>query len=164
MSMTELQLLSFSLAEDSYGIDITKVQEIRAMGQIRKIPNTPAHWIGIIDFRDHMVPVLDLRRLFDYSDSDINQQTIMVVVSITLNESDVLVGLVVDAVSDVLSVEHDTLKKPPSMNEHVETEFVQGMFRYEEQIVVVLSLESLVAKEDISIIRQQLATSKSAAS
>lgn len=160
-SETMLQLLSFSLSRDVYGIDITKVQEIRVLDRYRRLPNTPEHWIGVIDFRNEMVPVIDLRTLFDYDEAKIEAQTIVVVVSIVVNEKAMLLGVVVDSVSDVISLESGELKQTPTFDPHVKTEFIHGMFKYEEHLVVVVCLEALLSAEDIQLLKQQLGDSKS---
>lgn len=150
----ELQLLSFTLGEDVYALDISKVQEIRAVGQVRNLPNMPSHCIGVIDFRSHIVPVLDLRELFKYDDLTIRSQTVMIVVSIEFQSSPILVGIVVDAVSDVIMINEIELKQAPSFGNKVDVSFMQGMFKKEEQIIVMLALDSVFAAEEFEQIRE----------
>ncbi|XOV79806.1 MAG: chemotaxis protein CheW [Aestuariibacter sp.] len=153
MNLEQAQLLSFSLGEDIYGIDITRVQEIRALGAVRKLPNTPSHCIGVVDFRQEMVPILDLRELFGYSNHSINAQTVMIIVAIGALETDVLVGIIVDSVSDVIAIEKEKIKPSPKMGGRVNTDFMKGMFKHEDQIVVVLSLQSLLDSEELGEIK-----------
>jgi purine-binding chemotaxis protein CheW len=150
----ELQLLSFTLGEDIYAIDISKVQEIRAVGQVRNLPNMPGHCIGVIDFRSHIVPVLDLRDLFHYDDLVIRSQTVMIVVTVMYEESPILVGIVVDSVSDVMMINETDLKSAPSFGSKVDVSFVQGMFKKEELIIVMLALDSVFGAEEFKQIRE----------
>lgn len=143
MNPDEVQLLSFTLGENIYGIDITRVQEIRALGEIRKLPNTPSHCMGVIDFRNSMVPILDMREIFGYTAKPMNKQTVMVVVSVGEQGQDMLLGIIVDAVSDVIAVDRAEIKKSPKLGHNVNTEFMTGMFKYQGKIVVILSLECM---------------------
>lgn len=161
MNLDEVQLLSFTLGDNIYGIDITRVQEIRALGEIRKLPNTPSHCMGVIDFRNAMVPILDMRDIFGYALKPMDKQTVMVIVSVSETEQDMLVGIIVDAVSDVITVDPGEIKKSPSLGNNVNTEFMKGMFKYQKKIVVMLSLESIFDAdkfEDLkSLVQQQSA-------
>lgn len=153
MNFNEVQLLSFTLGEDIYGIDITRVQEIRALGEIRKLPNTPSHCVGVIDFRNAMVPILDLREVFGYPMKAIDAQTVMVVVSVGDTANAILVGIIVDAVSDVIAIDQSEIKSSPSMGGKVDTNFMKGMFKHEDKIVVLLSLESIFESEDMDALK-----------
>lgn len=144
MNTNELQLLSVSLADDVYGIDITKVQEIRALGSYRTIPNLPDHCVGVIDFRDCMVPVVDLREMFGYSHPPISPQTVIVVMLVEYQSEQLMLGIVVDAVSDVIAVETKTLKASPAMGDKIDISFIKGMFKHENNIIVVLTLEAIL--------------------
>lgn len=144
MNSNELQLLSVSLADDIYGIDITKVQEIRALGSYRNIPNLPTHCIGVIDFRDSMVPVVDLREMFGYSHPPVSSQTVIVVMLVEYQSEQLMLGIVVDAVSDVIAMEAKMLKSTPAMGGKVDTSFIKGMFKHGDSIIVVLMLEAIM--------------------
>lgn len=159
MNDNEVQLLSFTLGDHIYGLDITRVQEIRALGEIRELPNTPSHCMGVIDFRNCMVPILDMREIFGYKAKSIDKQTVMVVVSVGEPGNDLLVGIVVDTVSDVVAVSLNDIRKSPKLGNNVSTEFMTGMFKYQDNIVVMLSLESIFETEKFddlkNIVQQQ---------
>lgn len=158
MNLDEVQLLSFTLGNNIYGIDITRVQEIRALGEIRELPNTPSHCMGVIDFRNAMVPILDMRDIFGYSSKPMDKQTVMVIVSVGDTTNNMLVGIIVDAVSDVIAVDPNEIRKSPSLGHNVNIEFMKGMFKYQEKIVVMLSLESIFETdqfEDLKTLVQQ---------
>lgn len=158
MNLDEVQLLSFTLGDNIYGIDITRVQEIRALGEIRELPNTPGHCMGVIDFRNSMVPILDMREIFGYSSKPMDKQTVMVIVSVGEAAGNMLVGIIVDAVSDVIAVDPNDIRKSPSLGNNVNIEFMKGMFKYQDKIVVMLSLESIFEAdqfEDLKTLVQQ---------
>lgn len=160
MNLDEVQLLSFRLGENVYGIDITRVQEIRALGEIRKLPNTPTYCMGVIDFRNAMVPILDMREIFGYELKPMDKQTVMVVVSVGEPGKDMLVGIIVDAVSDVIAVNPSDIKKSPRIGGKVSTEFMKGMFKYQDKIIVMLSLESIFETDEFDdlkdLVQQQV--------
>lgn len=153
MNMNEVQLLSFTLGDDIYGIDITRVQEIRALGQIRNLPNTPSHCVGVIDFRNVMVPILDLREVFKYDLKPVDAQTVMVVVSVGDVGSEILIGIIVDTVSDVIAVDESDIKTSPRIAGKVDTNFMKGMFKYQDNIVVMLSLENVFEADEFDEIK-----------
>jgi len=158
MNLDEVQLLSFTLGDNMYGIDITKVQEIRAVGEIRELPNVPSHCIGVIDFRNTMVPILDMRNIFGYASKTMDKQTVMVVISISEGGHDMLIGIIVDAVSDVIAISPQEIRQSPKLGHNVNTAFMTGMFKYQDKIVVMLSLERIFETEqfdDLKALVQQ---------
>ena len=161
MNIDEVQLLSFTLGDNVYGIDITRVQEIRALGEIRELPNTPGYCMGVIDFRNNMVPILDMRNIFGSQSTTTDKQTVMVVVSVGEPGEDMLVGIIVDAVSDVIAVNPKEIRQSPKLGNNVNTEFMTGMFKYQDKIVVMLSLESLFETDKFddlkALVQQQTA-------
>lgn len=150
----QMQLLSFHLGENLYGINITMVQEIRVVGEIRTLPNTPDYVIGVLDFRNSMVPVLDLRKMFNYAHREIDNQTVLIVVNVQIDDQHILIAIIVDSVSDVVDISPDQLKTSPALNDGVQTEYMKGMFKHEDKIVVVMDLEAVVKTEDISKLQQ----------
>ncbi len=150
MNNNELQLLCITLDDDQYGLDITKVQEIRALGKHRSLPNMPNHCVGVIDFRNTMVPVIDLREMFGYQHGGISEQTVIVVLLVEYNHKEMLIGIVVDSVSDVIAVEKSQLKASPTIGAKVDTSFIKGMFKHGESIVVVLTLEPILEVDTLA--------------
>lgn len=153
MNNNELQLLSVTLTEDIYGIDITKVQEIRALGKYRKLPNMPQYCVGVIDFRNSMVPVMDLREMFGYQHDKVSAQTVIVVMLVEHHTEQMLLGIVVDSVSDVIAVQQKDLRKSPNIGAKVNTSFIRGMFKHDDNIVVVLALDAILEADALTDIR-----------
>lgn len=160
MNNDELQLLSVTLADDIYGIDITKVQEIRALGKHRNLPNLPKQCVGVIDFRNSMVPVIDLREMFGYEHDEPSPNTVIVVMLVSFENEELMIGIVVDSVSDVIVIESSRLKDSPSIGSRVDTSFIKGMFKHEDHIVVVLTLESVLEAETLTNIKEMVKTEK----
>ncbi|MCY7295374.1 chemotaxis protein CheW [Alteromonas sp. a30] len=163
MNQDDIQLLCVTLSDEQYGLNITKVQEIRALGKHRRLPNMPKHCVGVIDFRNTMVPVIDLREMFAYAHSDISSQTVIVVMSIENKQETLLIGVVVDSVSDVISVEPTQVKHSPTLGTKVDTSFIQGMFKYNDHIIIILTLESILEEQELSELNDMVITDSTSA-
>lgn len=140
------QYLTFKLHQEEYGVEILKVQEIKGFTQVTPVPNTPAYVRGVINLRGTVVPVLDLRARFRMESADYNQFTVIIVV----NLHDRIVGLVVDAVSDVLNFRHDDVEPTPDFGVGVDTSFITGLAKVEERLVLLLNLECLVTDAEVA--------------
>ena len=163
MNQDDLQLLCITLTDEQYGLDITKVQEIRALGKHRRLPNMPKHCVGVIDFRSTMVPVMDLRELFGYPHGEISLQTVIVVLSIESKTQSLLLGVVVDSVSDVISVELNQVKPAPALGCKIDTSFIQGMFKHQDHIIIILTLESVLEGNTLDALQDMVSTDKKSA-
>jgi len=140
------QYLTFKLHQEEYGVEILKVQEIKGFTQVTPVPNTPAYVRGVINLRGTVVPVLDLRARFRMESADYNQFTVIIVV----NLHDRIVGLVVDAVSDVLNFRHEDVEPTPDFGVGVDTSFITGLAKVEDRLVLLLNLECLVTDAEVA--------------
>jgi purine-binding chemotaxis protein CheW len=136
------QYLTFSLGREEYGIDILRVQEIRVCSAVTPIPNTPAWVRGVMNLRGAVIPVIDLRRKLGL-DADAEASAVVVVVALGSR----LVGLVVDAVSDVLALPAEAVQPRPEFGRGVDTAFLQGLARTEHRLVALLDLDRLLADD-----------------
>ncbi len=137
---TPLQLLTFVVEGNEYGIEIHQVQEIRGYTRLTVLPNMPRHFRGLLDVRGTVVPVFDLRAWFGGQPVECTPITVIV----TVNVCDRLVGLLVDAVSDVREVEHSALAAPPDMGMAVDTSLLDGLAPVDGRLLSVLDLERVV--------------------
>lgn len=136
------QYLTFQLLNEEYGIDILQVQEIKNYSHITPIPNTPKHVKGAMNLRGTVVPIVDLRLKFSMPDSDYDQYTVIIVVTI----GERVVGLVVDAVNDVLNVSPDECEPPPRLGGEIDASFITGLAKSEDRLITLLNIEKLVGK------------------
>ena len=136
------QFLTFKLQNDEFGIEILKVQEIKGFTKATPVPNTPVHFNGVMNLRGTVVPVMDLRARFNMKRADYNQFTVIIVASVRGK----VVGLVVDAVSDVLSFQANDIECSPDFGAGVDTAFLTGLAKVDERLVMLLNLESLVSE------------------
>lgn len=138
------QYLTFSLGDEEYGIEILRVQEIKGYSAVTPIPNTPRYIKGVMNLRGTVVPVVDLRLKLGMPDAEYNRFT--VVIMVTVGER--VVGLVVDAVSDVFDIAAADIVPAPEMGAGVDTSFLTGMAKSEDRLISLLAIERIVGAGD----------------
>ncbi len=141
------QFLTFRLLDEEYGVDILQVQEIKNYSHITPIPNTPTYVKGAMNLRGTVVPIVDLRIKFDMPEAEYTQYTVIIVVMI--NER--VVGMVVDAVSDVLNVGKEDFEPAPSMGGEVDTSFMKGLAKNGDRLITLLNIDKVVGLHDLQI-------------
>jgi len=141
------QFLTFLLDEQEYGLELFKIQEIRGYAPVTPIPNVPAHVRGVMNLRGTVLPVVDLRMKFCLPPVDYNKFTVIVIATV----ADKTVGLLVDAVSDVLQVNHDAMRAAPDFGAAVDTRFINGVFQTREHLAVALNLEKLLTDTELGV-------------
>lgn len=146
-SQQSQQFITFLLDEQEYGIEIFRVKEIRGYAPITPIPNVPAHVRGVMNLRGTVLPVIDLRIKFNLPDVEYNKFTVIVIVNI----HDKTVGLLVDAVSDVLDVATSSIGDAPDFGAAVDTRFISGVFKSRERLTVGLNLDQLLVENELAI-------------
>lgn len=147
-----LQFLSFTLGEEDYGVDILRVQEIRGWEEVRPIPHTPEYIKGVLNLRNIVVPIIDLRVRFNLQDVKYEPTTVIVVLSVHLGESTSTIGIVVDTVSDVLDVKQNNIKESPDFGSKIDTRYINGMATIDERMVILLDTDKLLNPEEFSAI------------
>lgn len=134
------QFLTFSLGEELYGVDILRVQEIKGYTTVTKIPNTPPHIKGVLNLRGTIVPVIELRTKFGMAMIDYTMFTVIVVVVV----QDKVMGLVVDAVSDVLNIATKDIQSSPEFGKNVDVTFINGIGKSGDRLVALLDIDRLL--------------------
>jgi len=138
------QFLSFFLDNEEYGVDILRVQEIKCWDSATEVPNSPDYLKGVINLRGIIVPVVDLRIRFGLTPIDYNETTVVIVLKVEGNEGERTVGFVVDAVSEVYSIENDLLQAPPELGDSIDLDFVKGLTSINNNMVVLLDIDHLM--------------------
>ncbi|WP_084158787.1 chemotaxis protein CheW [Solidesulfovibrio alcoholivorans] len=141
-----LQLVTFGIGEEEFGIDILKVQEIIRIMDITKVPNAPPYVEGVINLRGKVIPVIDLRGRFglDYRVHD--SQTRIIVVDLHA----LTTGFVVDEVSEVLRIQSNTVEPPPPVVSGIESEYIKGVGKLDNRLLILLDLDKLVPLEEFT--------------
>jgi purine-binding chemotaxis protein CheW len=139
-----MQLVSFRLDQEEYGIEITKVQEIILMGEITRVPQTPVFVKGLINLRSTVIPIVDLRLRFGLKEEHATDDTRIMVV----NVAGKTIGIVVDAVSEVLRITQEQIAPPPPTVAGPGREYLTGLVKLEKRLLILLDIDRLLAQED----------------
>lgn len=142
------QFLTFELAGEAYGIEILKVQEIRGWEPIRKIPNTPDFVKGALNLRGSIVPIIDLRERFQMEKVEYTPVTVVIVMSINTTAGLTVMGIVADAVSDVLDIDPADIKKSPNLGSKINTQYMKGLYVGKKSMVMLLDVDKLLNPEE----------------
>lgn len=143
----EQQLVGFSLGDEEYGVDILKVQEINRMVSISRIPKAPDYIEGIINLRGKVIPIINLRVRFGLEKKNNNKQTRIVVVDIKGK----ILGIVVDAVSEVLRLASNTIEPPPPLVSGKGVDYIKGVGKIKEKLLILLDLEKIFCEVEEEI-------------
>lgn len=140
------QYLTFRFDEEEYGVEILTVQEIRGYSTVTPIPNTPAYLKGVMNLRGAIVPVVDLRAKFAMAEAAYTQFTVIIVLTVGTR----VMGLVVDAVSDVLNIAPSDIQATPEFGAEVDTRFIRGMAKAGEKLVVLLDIPKVLGSVEVT--------------
>lgn len=147
---TTIEALAFRLGQEEYGVDILKVQEIREHDAVTRIANAPAFVKGVVNLRGNIVPILDLRLRFRLA-APADTATGVVIV---LNIANRVIGMVVDSVSDVVSLSADEIRPAPRMGSALDTDFLLGIGTIDERMLILLDIERLLSSDELGLIER----------
>lgn len=146
--------LTFHLAEEGYGVEILKVHEIIGLMNITRVPRAPSFVRGVINLRGKVIPVIDLRLKFGMSGREFTARTCIIVVEIEIGKSKTTMGIIVDEVSEVVNVSVDQIEPPPSFGVAVDTDFILGMGKIADRVLILLDIDKVLSSKDASAIAQ----------
>ena len=145
-----LQLVTFSIGEEEFGVDILKVQEIIRTMEITRVPRAEIFVEGVINLRGKVIPIIDLRRRFGLQSKAHDKHTRIIVIEINT----MIVGFVVDSVSEVLRIPTSTVEPPPPVVAGLESEYISGVGKLEDRLLILLDLDRLLSRADIEALGQ----------
>ncbi len=145
------QFLTFRLQEEMFGLDIRPIKEIIEYGKITNVPLAPSFVRGVINLRGNVVPVVDLPQRFGWEPSPVTKRTCIVVIGVKHDEDEVVFGIVIDSVSEVLDLPDSDLVPPPSFGAKIRTDFIAGMGKVNEEFIVLLSAAKVLSVDELSI-------------
>jgi purine-binding chemotaxis protein CheW len=154
MADKEGKYLTFTLAEEEYGIGILKIKEIIGMLPITSVPQTPDFVKGVINLRGKVIPVMDLRLRFGMMSMDYTERTCIIVVEISGQAGTILVGIVVDAVSEVLNIKGDDIEKTPTFGTKLNTDYILGMAKMEGGVKILLDIDQVLSSDELSMLSE----------
>ena len=146
------QFLTFELAGESYGIDILKILEIRGWEPVRAIPNTPGFIKGALNLRGSIVPIIDLRERFGMKKTEYSPVTVVIVLCVESSQGSCVMGIVADAVSDVLDIKLAHIKGSPKLGSKIDTRYMRGIYVGEKHMVMLLDVDKLLDSEEFEVL------------
>ena len=145
-----LEFLAFTLGQEEYGIDIQKVQELRGYDAVTRIANAPGHIKGVINLRGIIVPIVDMRIKFNLEAPSYDQFTVVII----LNLANRVIGMVVDSVSDVITMSAEQIKPAPEMGSVLDSEYLIGLGTVNERMLILVDIDSLMSSPAMGLIDQ----------
>jgi purine-binding chemotaxis protein CheW len=152
MEDKEGKYLTFTLAEEEYGIGILKIKEIIGMMAITTVPQTPKFVKGVINLRGKVIPVIDLRLRFGMESMDYTERTCIIVVEIDGTANTVQIGIVVDAVSEVLNINGKDIEDTPTFGTKLDTTYILGMAKMEGGVKILLDIDRVLKAEEVEML------------
>ena len=141
------EFLTFTLGSEEYGLDILKVQEIRGYDAVTSIANTPDFIKGVVNLRGTIVPIVDLRIIFKLTKVEYDQFTVVII----LNFGHRVVGVVVDSVSDVLTLSHEQIRAAPELSAALDTRYILGLGTVDERMLILVDIEKLMSSGEMAL-------------
>lgn len=147
------QYLTFTLGEESFAIEITKVREVLDYSTVTKVPRMPSWLRGVINLRGSVVPVIDLRLILEMSAIQKTVETCIVIVDVQIENESVLVGALTDSVQEVLDIDPAQIGPPPRFGTRFNTEFIRGMGKKGEDFLIILDIDKVLDTSEIHVVQ-----------
>jgi purine-binding chemotaxis protein CheW len=154
MADREGKYLTFSLAGEEYGIGILKIKEIIGLMPITTIPRTPHYVKGVINLRGKVIPVVDLRLKFEMEETGYTERTCIIVVEILGGAGNILMGIVVDSVSEVLNIKNGEIEDTPGFGATMDTAYILGMAKMQGGVKILLDIDKVLGYEELAVLER----------
>ncbi|OGR19397.1 MAG: chemotaxis protein CheW [Desulfobacterales bacterium GWB2_56_26] len=145
-----VQYLTFKLADEIFAFDVAKVREILELTTITKVPQTPDFMRGVINLRGSVVPVIDLKLSFAMARTEQTINTCIIVVEVYLDGETIILGVLADSVQEVVEMEPDLIESPPRLGTKLNTEFIKGMGKVENNFVMILDIDKVFSAQELT--------------
>ena len=143
------QFLTFKLGEEIFALDVAEVREILDFTSITKVPMTPPFMRGVINLRGRVVPVMDLRLMFDMSETEKTVNSCIIVIEMTMDSDNVVIGVLADAVQEVIDLEPAQIEPAPRIGTRMNTEFIEGMGKHNGGFLMILNIDRIFSSSDL---------------
>ncbi len=160
MVEVEQEYLTFILQGEEYGIDILCVQEIRVWSSVTELPNKPEYIKGVINLRGVIIPIIDLRQRFGKESLEYSDQTVTIILHNKNSENSMVVGVVVDAVSEVYKFQTKDIRKAPAFGNNIDNCFLKGLASIEDKLIILLDSQTLLNEDSLYSVEEPLIETK----
>lgn len=149
------QYLTFSLSDELYALEVSKVKEVLEYQSITRVPKTPEFMRGVINVRGGIVPVIDLRLKFNLPAAERTVDTCIIVLEINLNEETITVGMIADNVHEVIEILPDDIEPTPRIGTRLDTDFIEGIGKRGDRFLIILQIDKVLTAEEISTMTEE---------
>ncbi len=146
------QYVTFSLGEELFGVEVTRTREILSLTPVTKVPQTPDYLLGVINLRGQVVPVVDMRLKLSLPAGEETEDTCIIVVEVQVDGEVIVVGALTDAVREVLEIRDNQIEPPPRIGTRLNTEFITGMGKVDEQFMILLNIDRIFNSEELAMV------------
>ena len=148
-----IQYVTFSLGEELFGVEVSRTREILSLTPVTKVPQTPDYLIGVINLRGQVVPVVDMRLKLGLTAGQDTEDTCIIVVEVQVDGEPIIVGALADAVREVLDIRSDQIEPPPRLGTRLNTEFINGMGKVDEEFMILLDIDRIFNSEELAFVQ-----------
>jgi purine-binding chemotaxis protein CheW len=148
------QYLSFNLDEEVFALDISKVREVLEFTAVTKVPQTPDFMRGVINLRGGVVPVVDMRLKFGMGETEKTVNTCVIITEVTIENDTVVIGAIADSVDEVFDLEHDQIELAPKIGTQLNTEFLKGMGKKNEEFILILDIDKVFSVSELEMVKE----------
>jgi len=148
------QYLAFHLEKEVFAFDISRVREVLEFTAVTKVPQTPDMMKGVINLRGSVVPVVDLRIKFGMGETEKTVNTVIIIIEIELDKTSTMIGALVDSVKEVIDLDSEHIEQPPKIGTKLNTEFIKGMGKQDNQFLIILDIEKVFSSEELDFVQQ----------
>lgn len=152
MAADDQKMLTFSLGSEGYGVSILKVKEIIGMMDITPVPKTPEFIKGVINLRGKIIPVMDLRTKFGMSEQEYDERTCVIVAEVSIKGVQKLLGVVVDMVSEVVTISDDQIEPPPEYGSAADHNTILGIGKIKDRVVIILDIDEIFQSDELNTV------------
>ena len=145
----EIQILTFFISEEEYGVNITEVKEIIEYAPMTKIPSSPTFLRGVINLRGSVVPVIDLANKFGFQESEVTKRTCIVIAEVDHEAKKNLIGVIVDRVNQVMDILPEEIELPPSFGTPIQAHFIKGLAKRERSFILILAMDKILSLDEL---------------
>lgn len=149
---TTSSLVTFMISNELYGIDIMEVSEIVRLSDITPIPNSPDFVDGVITLRGQVIPIVDLGKRFHFQPVSFTEDEELLRGIIILNVNDMVIGILIDQINRVLTINNDQIQPPPQVIAGIGAEYIQGVVKFDENLLIILNIQKLFSKSELLLL------------
>ncbi|MDH3998037.1 MAG: chemotaxis protein CheW [Desulfuromonadales bacterium] len=152
-AVTSQQYVTFSLADELFGVEVTRTREILSVIAVTSVPQTPDYLLGVINLRGQVVPVVDMRLKLNLEAAEETEDTCIIVVEVQVDGEPLIVGALADAVREVSEIRSDQIEPPPRLGTRLNTEFIKGMGKIDEQFLILLDIDRVFNSDELAMVQ-----------